>query len=88
MADFIFEAGDRDKIDDTYDIFLSTHIGRAATVLLCMITEIQAYSRFDGHSINERICRVWKALLPLFESKELYDGRYERLIADQGISRR
>jgi hypothetical protein len=76
----------RPKIEESYDRFLSMHIGRAATVLLCLITELQAYCRFDGHRINERTCEIWAALLPLFETKELYDGRYEKLMADRGIS--
>jgi len=77
----------RPKVEDSYDVFVSTHIGRAALVLLCTITEIQAYAHFDGANINERICRIWKALEPLFEGKELYDGRYAKLMADRGISR-
>jgi hypothetical protein len=77
----------RPKVDESYDLLLSAHIGRAATVLLCLITELQAYCRFDGAHINERICKIWEALLPLFEAKELYDGRYSKLMADKGISR-
>jgi len=78
----------RDKLDDTYHLFLSTHIGRSATVLLCMLTEIQAYCRFDGARINERICSVWASLLPFPTTKELYDGRYSKLMKERGIERR
>ena len=60
----------RPKVEESYDLFLSTHFGRAATVLICLITELQAYCRFDGANINERICRIWEDLLPLFEAKE------------------
>lgn len=77
----------RPKIDESYDLFISTHIGRAATVLLCLITEIQAYCRFDGANINQRISKIWGILLPRLEVRELYDGRYARLMADKGISR-
>jgi hypothetical protein len=76
----------RPKIEESYGTFLSMHIGRAATVLLCLITELQAYCRFDGHRINERICKIWATLFPLFETKELYDGRYEKLMEERGIS--
>jgi hypothetical protein len=55
-------------------------------VLLCLITELQAHCRFDGARINERICKVWEALLPLFEAKELYDGRYLKLMQEKGIA--
>jgi hypothetical protein len=75
----------RDKLDDTYDLFVSAHIGRSSSVLLCVITEIQAHCRFDGANINDRICKVWGALLPFPETKELYDGRYAQLMRDKGI---
>ena len=76
----------RPKVEESYDISLSSHMARAATVLLSIVTELQAYCRFQGHQINERICEVWAALIPLFEAKELYDGRYEKLMAERGIS--
>jgi hypothetical protein len=75
----------RPKVEESYDVFLSTHIGRAATVLLCIITEIQAHAKFDGAN-NDRIVKIWDALRPAFEAKELYDGRYARLMANRGIS--
>jgi hypothetical protein len=75
----------RPKVENSYELFVSAHLGRAATVLLCMITELQAYCRFDGANINERIRKVWEPLLPLFEAKELYDGRYAKLMAEKGI---
>jgi hypothetical protein len=77
----------RPKVDESYATFLSMHLGRAATVFLCIITEVQAYCRFDGAHINERICSIWAALVPLFEAKELYDGRYEKLMRDRAILR-
>jgi hypothetical protein len=72
-------------VESSYELFVSAQLGRAATVLLCLITELQAYCRFDGHNINERIRKVWEPLLPLFEAKELYDGRYSKLMAQKGI---
>jgi hypothetical protein len=77
----------RPKITDSYDIFLSTHIGRAALILLCIITEIQAHARFQGHKIDERIVNIWEALMSLYDAKELYDGHYAMLMADRGISK-
>jgi hypothetical protein len=77
----------RDKLDDTYGYFLGTHIGRSATVLLCLLTEIQAYCRFDGANIDDRLCKTWGALLPLHATKELYDGRYAGLMREKGIVR-
>jgi hypothetical protein len=74
------------KLDDSYGMLLATHLGRAATVLLCLITELQVYCRFEGHHINDRILKVWEALLPLFEGKELYDGRYAERMKASGIT--
>jgi hypothetical protein len=76
----------RPKVDDRFDIFLSTHLGRAASVLLCILTEIQAYCRFDGSNINDRIWAIWQALIPLFDAKELYDARYANLMTERGIA--
>jgi len=49
------------------------------------VTELQAYFRFDGARINERILEVWQALKPAFEVKDLYDQRYGQLMRNKGI---
>jgi hypothetical protein len=54
-------------------------------MLLCIVTEVQAYFRFDGARINERIHEVWQALKPAFEVKELYDQRYGQLMKSTRI---
>jgi hypothetical protein len=48
---------DRSKIDEDYPLIVGTHLSRAAAVLLCVVTELQAYFKFDdsGARINERI---------------------------------
>jgi alanine dehydrogenase len=63
------------------------HIGRAAGILLCIVTELQAYFHFDdnGARVNERIHEMWNALMPVFEVKELYDEHYQQLMASRGI---
>jgi hypothetical protein len=78
---------DRPRIDEHHPKLLFMHIGRAAGVLLCIITELQAYFRFDddGARINERIHAMWNALMPVFEVKELYDERYAVLMKDRHI---
>lgn len=86
MTDF-FPHEVRPKIDQTFEQFLSTHIGRAATVLLSILTEIQAYCKFEGANINQRLLKVWATLMPLFEAKEVYDLRYAQLMRDSGIAR-
>lgn len=77
----------RENIDQTHPRVLFMHIGRAAGVLLCIVTELQAYFRFDddGARINQRIHEVWKALTPVPEIKELFDERYAQLMKDRGI---
>lgn len=79
---------EREKIDDAHERVFSSHIGRAALVLLCMITEVQAYFKFDddGARINERIHQMWNALMPIPEVKEVYDQRYEQLMKIRGIN--
>jgi hypothetical protein len=52
----------RPKLDTIYPKILSLHIVRAAAILLCIVTELQAHFRFDdaGAHINQRIhpCHV------------------------------
>jgi len=72
----------RPQIDNSYVFLISAHIARAATVLLAMITELQAYCRFDGANIDQRVAQLWIVLLPILEAKELYDGRYAQLMKD------
>jgi len=78
---------ERPKLDDGYSKLRSATIGRAATVLLCLITELQAHFHFDdnGARINERIHEMWGALMPSFDVKELYDERYKQLMEDREI---
>jgi len=77
---------DRPQIEESYPRLLSAHIARAALMLLCIITELQAHFHFDGASINERIHKMWNALMPSFDVKELYDQRYVQLMKDKGIN--
>ena len=87
LSDFLPHE-ERPKVQESYEVFVSSHIGRAAAVLLCTISEVQAYAHFDGANINERIVKGWNALLSLFEAKEPYDGRYSKLMLDRRISPR
>jgi hypothetical protein len=78
---------ERPRLDQVHPIRLSVHISQAAGILISVITELQAYFRFDdaGARINERIHEVWNALLPTFTVKELYEERYAQLMRDNGI---
>lgn len=76
---------DRPKVDIASDWMISLHISRVAAILLCMLTELQSYCRFDGARINQRLHEVWNALLLVPEIKELYDERYAELMKEKGI---
>jgi hypothetical protein len=76
----------RPNIEATINDVIAIHIPRLAAILLCMVTEVQAYFRFDGAHINQRLHKIWNALLPAPEVKELYDLRYANLMADKGIT--
>jgi hypothetical protein len=76
----------RQQFEDVgIDQMISMHLSRITGVLLCTLTEVQAYFRFDGASINRRLHEVWKALIPVLEIKELYDERYAKLMEKKGI---
>lgn len=64
---------------------IAIHVARVAAVLLCTLTEVQVYCRFDGANINRRLHQVWKALIPVPEIKKLYDGRFCKLMEEKGI---
>jgi hypothetical protein len=76
----------RPQVEKMYLAFLTRHIGRAALILLCLITELQIHFHFEGADINNRIVAMWDVLTGLFEAKELYDERYASLIKQKGIA--
>lgn len=76
----------RPKLDEIHPIILSLHLARAAVILLCIVTELQAHFHFDGARIDERIHKIWNALMPVFEAKELFNERYAQLMKDKNIN--
>lgn len=80
---------ERPKIDEAYPRMMSYHIISAATLMLSIITEVQAAYRFEdsGARINERILEGWQALIPAMDAKEIYDNHYLQLMKDKGILR-
>jgi hypothetical protein len=81
-----FPHDDRPKVEASAPALLALHLGRAATILLCIITEVQGKFRFEGANINQRILEMWMALNPLFEAKELYDEHYSEFLSKKKIS--
>jgi hypothetical protein len=56
------------------------HFARAAVLLLCLLTEIQHYFKFDGANIDDRLREIWAAMLSSFEARELYNYRYGAIL--------
>ncbi len=73
----------RDMVkDDIVLRSLTMHYGRAAGILLCLLTEIQAFFLFDGADIDKRLAQIWSAMIPLYEVRELYDFRYNAMLKE------
>lgn len=77
---------DRHTVDNAGIVMIATHIARLAGILLCTLTEIQAYCRFDGARIRRRLHEIWNALIVVPEIKELHDERYANLMKERGIN--
>jgi hypothetical protein len=70
----------RVALDEAAERHIATHIGRAAGVLLCLLTEIQCFYHFEGANIVPRLDELWSAMLLLREVRELYEFRYKNLL--------
>jgi hypothetical protein len=77
---------DRSKLEERSLLLIFDHMARAAAILLCILTELQARFRFDGARINQRLHQVWNVLVVAPEVKDLFDSRYARLMKDKGIT--
>jgi hypothetical protein len=75
----------RAQFEESAEAMISRHLLRVVGILICVLTEVQAYFRFDGARINDRLRDGWNAVLPAMEIKELYDLRYVQLMKDKGI---
>lgn len=72
----------RPIVDEAVDRFITMHFGRAAGVLLCLLTQIQHYFRFDGADIDKRLGEIWGALIPMLEVRELYEFKFRSLLKE------
>jgi hypothetical protein len=80
---------DRPMVETATETLVYIHLSRAAAILLCILTEIQAHCHFDSDRtarINQRLHQIWSALLTVKEIKELYDERYSRLMTEKGMN--
>jgi len=76
----------RDHVSSTALRHITMHIGRAGGLLLCLLTEIQHVYRFGDFDIDKRLRQVWTAMIPLYEVRELYDFRYNRILREPETS--
>jgi hypothetical protein len=70
----------RPSVDDAAERYIAMHVGRAAGLLLCLLTELQHFFKFDGANMDERLDQLWDAMIPIVEVRELYDYRYKDLL--------
>ena len=70
----------REGAADAAERNIAMHIGRAAGLLLCLLTEIQHYFGFENADVDQRLGEIWAAILPVIEVRELYDLRYKSLL--------
>jgi hypothetical protein len=70
----------RDQVPNAALRLITMHIGRAAGILLCLLTELQHFYKFDDFDIDKRLRKVWMAMIPLYEVRELYDFRYNTIL--------
>jgi hypothetical protein len=68
------------ELQDAAERHLGMHVARAAGLLLCLLTELQHFYRFETARVDERLSVLWAAMLPLPEIKEFYDFRYKDLL--------
>ena len=71
--------------DTAYPLAMTIHIMRACTILLCLLTEIQVHFRFNDPLIDPILVHIWQSMCGSYETKELYDERYRKLMEDAGI---
>jgi hypothetical protein len=76
----------RSAIFERAERSLTQHLGRTATVLLAVISEIQAVYRFEGHSVNARLHAMWREMVNFSEGKEMYTLHYKALMETNRIT--
>lgn len=72
----------RDNVQPAGLRHITMHIGRAGGLLLCLLTELQNFFKFNDFEIDKRLRQVWMAMTPIYEVRELYDFRYKNLLRE------
>jgi hypothetical protein len=72
----------REQVQTAALLHITMHIGRVGGLLLCLLTELQHFFKFNDFDIDKRLRQVWTAMIPLYEVRELYDFRYNGLLRE------
>ena len=65
--------------DDGIPRIMTAHMGLSATLLLCVISELQNHFKFTG-DIELRLLEMWHVLVPDFpDAKDIFDRRYSSM---------
>ena len=70
----------REHAEDAAERTISMHIGRASGLLLCLLTEIQHYCKFQDANIDRRSSEIWSPLIVMLEVRELFEYRYRDIL--------
>jgi hypothetical protein len=76
----------RDQVQTAALRHITMHIGRAGGLLLCLLTELQHFFKFNDFEIDKRLRQVWTAMVPLYEVRELYDFRYNNILREPELT--
>ncbi len=76
-----------ERLDEATERALAMHVFRAAGLLMCLVTEIQHFCKFEGANIDQRLADTWASMLEIYEIEELYELRYRSLLKQSILSR-
>ncbi len=68
---------DRPHLESLFPQIMGMHLGRAALLLLCLVTEIQLRIRYKEANVTSRLIEAWDGLAPLPEAEELFNEHYK-----------
>ena len=64
---------------------ITQHLGRAAAVLLAVVTEIQVVYGFAGHNVNARLHAMWRSMVSFPDGEDIYNFHYKALMETNKI---
>lgn len=70
----------RDLLEERGAKLSTKHLGRSAGLLLCIVSELQAYFHFRDANIDARLSAAWEAMMVFPEVGDLFKARYCSLL--------